>query len=155
MYRNLIYTVTAILIGGAAYYFHTAGVPGMITNGGDKRGNGVSAIEVFSGVYTCGATDGCETETKLVLQQDTTLDIISIVDNEQVSLGQGTWGIGKGGSLVFVINRSDGASPTSLIAKKVTHMKIEGFPTKKKLFPGMENPSFTRVREEVQSTVAN
>jgi hypothetical protein len=37
-----------------------------------------------------------------------------------------------------------GGVPRSLIAKKISTIRISGFSNKKALFPGMENPTFTR-----------
>lgn len=158
MYRYLIYAVTALIIGGAGYYFHSAGVPELVVSdiaNNDRRGNGVSAIEVFSGVYQCDESSGCKNVTKLILAEDTTLDVVAIVDGQDVSLGQGTWGVGQGGALVFILRREDGKNPSSLIAKKINSTKISELTPKKGLFDGMENPVFTRVRENQSSTVDN
>jgi hypothetical protein len=158
MYRNLIYLVVALLIGGAAYYFHSAGVPDLIANGADKRGNGVSAIEVFSGVYVCDATSGCENTTKIILSQDTTLDINATIDGQEVSIGQGTWAISGNGSLALSLQ--NGATelapfPSIIFAKKVSTLKLTGFSSKRGLFSGMKNPAFTHIREETESTISN
>lgn len=147
MYRNLIYTVTLILIGGAGYYFHSIGVPDLIIHGEDKRGNGVTSFEVFSGTYVCDSDSGCSNVTRIVLQEDTTLDIIETVDGQDISLAQGTWGIGGGGALILKFQSREGfssSSPSSLIVKKVSIVKLTGFSNGKGLYPGMDNPTFTR-----------
>lgn len=156
MYKQLIYGVSAMLIGGAAFYFNQAGVPDLIVNGGnDNRGNGVSAAQVFSGTYICKENTGCKNSTRLILEEDTTLDVVSTVDNREISLGQGTWGVGAGGAIVMIL-RNPGISidnyPSSLIATKVSGIKITGFSKKKPLFEGMEDPVFIREEENKPTT---
>lgn len=145
-YKALIALVTVVLIGGAGFYFNAVGVPDLIArdleSGKDGKTYGVSAVEVFSGAYECIEKTGCKNTTRLILQQDTTLDITALVDGQEVSLGQGTWGIGTNGALTVILQNSE---PGSLIAKKITTLTISGFSTRKGLFPGMENPTFNRV----------
>ena len=164
MYKGLIWLVTFFLIGGAGYYFHVAGVPDLviqdINQGGKGKSYGVSAIEVFSGIYECTDLSGCTVPTRLILQQDTTLDVTAIVDGKEVSFGQGTWGIGSNGSLIMLIQNPGNApagSPSTLIANKLSTIKITGFSTKKGLYPGMKNPIFTRIKptEETNPQSAN
>lgn len=147
MYKGLIVVVALLLIGGAGFYFKKAGVPDLVVkdiqNDGKKGGYGVSAIEVYSGEYECVEHTGCKNKTRIVLGQDTTFDIVATIDGQEVSLGQGTWGIGTNGALVIVLQNTN---PNSLIAKKISTLKITGFSEKKGLFPGMTNPTFTRVK---------
>ncbi len=147
MYKGLIVVVALFLIGGAGFYFKKAGVPDLVVQDinreGSRGGYGVSAIEVYSGEYECIENTGCKNKTRIVLGQDTTFDIVATVDGEEVSLGQGTWGIGTNGALVIVLQNTN---PNSLIAKRISTMKISGFSEKKGLFPGMEDPTFTRVQ---------
>ncbi len=153
-YRYLIYLVAFFLIGGAGYYFHLVGVPDLIVSdikNDDNRGNGASATQVFSGTYVCDHDSGCEHTTRIILEEDTTLDIITTIDGQDTSLAQGTWGVGTGGALIFKFNNNgdfSSTSPSSLIAKKVSSLKITGFSTTKGLYPGMKNPTFTRIEEE-------
>lgn len=148
MYKGLIVLVTVFLIGGAGYYFRQAGVPDLVVkdikadNSGSRAGYGVSAVDVYSGEYECVENTGCQNKTRIVLGQDTTFDIVANVGGEDVSLGQGTWGIGTNGSLVIVLQNTN---PNSLIAKKISTLRISGFSTKKGLFPGMIDPTFIRV----------
>jgi hypothetical protein len=147
MYKGLIVVVALLLIGGAGYYFKQVGVPDLVVQDinreGTRGGYGVSALEVYSGEYECVENTGCKNKTRIVLGQDTTFDIVATVDGEEVSLGQGTWGIGTNGSLVIVLQNTD---PNSLIAKKISTLRISGFSEKKGLFPGMKDPTFTRVK---------
>lgn len=158
MYKSLIVAVTLLLIGGAGYYFKQAGVPDLVTQnikqGKDSKSYGVSAMEVFSGLYECTEVNGCKNNTKLILEDDTTLDITATIEGQDVSLGQGTWGIGKDGSLILVLQTTDSSAgpPRSIIAKKISTLRISGFSNKKALFPGMENPTFTRIVEEAPET---
>lgn len=158
MYKGLIILVTIFLIGGAGYYFKKAGVPDLvvqdISKDGSRGGYGVSAIDVYSGEYECVENTGCENKTRIILGQDTTFDIVANVDGENVSLGQGTWGIGTNGTMVIILQNT---RPNSLIAKKISTLKISGFSTKKGLFPGMTDPTFTRVpgTDSGASTVSN
>lgn len=153
-YRYLIYLVVFFLIGGAGYYFHSAGVPDLIVSDiqhDDRRGNGASASSVFSGTYLCEKSSGCEYPTRIILEEDTTVDVIATIDGQDVSLGQGTWGVGGGGALVFKFQTSgsfSSTSPSSLVAKKVSIVKITGFSTTKGIYPGMQNPTFTRIQDE-------
>ena len=120
MYKGLIVAVVLLLIGGAGYYFKKAGVPDLVVQdiNNDGRGSyGVSAIEVYSGEYECVENTGCKNKTRIVLGQDTTFDITAIVDGQEVSLGQGIWGVGTDGTLVVKI---PSARPNSLIAKKIS-----------------------------------
>lgn len=153
MYKGLIVVVTLILIGGAGYYFKQAGVPDLVVSDvsreGTHGGYGVSAVEVFSGEYECIESSGCKNKTKIILAQDTTLDITATIDGEEVSLGQGTWGIGTNGALVIVLQSG---KPNSLIANKISTFKISGFSKKKGLFPGMEDPIFTRIKPTDQTS---
>lgn len=148
MYKQLIYAVVAMLIGGAAYYFNQAGVPGLASSG-DNRGNGVGAAQVFSGTYMCTEKSGCEYATTLTLEEDTTLDLTVAKDGQESSLGQGTWGVGTGGAIVMLL-RNPGLAietyPSSLIATKASSMKITGFSKKKPLFDGMKDPIFWRIK---------
>jgi hypothetical protein len=151
--KILIYSMMTLLIGGGGYYFHLAGVPDLIVNAsGDERTAGVSAMEVFSGTYECDGTSGCETVTRIILQEDTTMDIIGTVDGQDFSFGQGTWGVTKSGALIFLIQtkpaNATSSYPSSLIANKISSMKIWGFSKKKTLLPGMNNPIFTRVKAD-------
>jgi hypothetical protein len=146
-YKGLIIAVTLVLLGGAGYYFHSVGVTDLvthdITSGGQSgKSYGVSAIEVFSGSYECLEKNGCKNTTRLILEDDTTLDLTAIIDGKVVNLGQGTWGIGTNGALVIVLQNSN---PNAMIAKNISTLKISGFSTKKGLFPGMEDPTFTRI----------
>lgn len=156
VYKILIYSITILLIGGAGYYFHLAGVPDLIVQNatGDRKASGVSAIEVFSGTYECDTDSGCNTVTRLILQDDTTLDIVGTIDGQDFSFGQGTWGIGNNGSLILLIQRKPDTAttsyPSSLIANKISSIKLAGFSTKKGLLPGMKNPIFTRVRTDTE-----
>jgi hypothetical protein len=147
MYKGLIVAIALLLIGGAGYYFKQAGVPDLvvqdINRDGARGGYGVSAIEVYSGEYECVENTGCKNKTRIVLGQDTTFDIVAEIEGEKVSLGQGTWGIGTNGALVIVLQNTN---PNSLIAKKISTLKITGFSEKKGLFPGMKDPIFTRVK---------
>lgn len=154
MYKYLIIAVVFFLIGGAGYYYRESGVGDLVTQDivQDKNGKGygVSAIEVFSGMYECTATNGCRDTTRISLQQDTGADIIATIDNQEISLGRGTWGIGNDGSLVLIIQRTtiSSSTPSSLIAKKISTLKLSGFSTKRGLFPGMTNPTFLRIGNE-------
>ncbi len=158
MYKGLIVLVTLFLIGGAGYYFKHAGVPDLvvqdINRDGTRGGYGVSAVEVYAGEYECVENTGCKNKTRIILAQDTTLDITANVDGEEVSLGTGTWGIGTNGSLVIVLQNTN---PNSLIAKKISTLRISGFSQKKALFPGMVDPTFFRVQtlNQSNSTGAN
>lgn len=147
MYKALIALVALLLIGGAGYYFKKVGVPDLIVqdiNRDGARGSyGVSAIEVYSGEYECVENTGCKNKTRIILSQDTTFDITAVVDGQEVSLGQGIWGIGTDGTLLVKI---PSAKPSTLIAKKISTLRISGFSTKKGLFPGMENPTFIRTQ---------
>jgi hypothetical protein len=149
MYKGLIVAVALFLIGGAGYYFKQAGVPDLVVqdikNDKGTRGYGVSAIEVYSGEYECVEHTGCKNRTRIILGQDTTFDIIANIDGQDVSLGQGTWGIGTNGALVIVLQNTN---PNSLIAKKISILKISGFSEKKGLFPGMKDPTFVRTKAE-------
>lgn len=152
-YRILIYVVTAFLIGGAGYYFRKAGVPDLIVKNfsQDTKAVGVSALEVFSGMYECDTDSGCRDTIYISLQEDTTLDITATIDGQDIFLGRGTWGIGKNGSMVLLIERKpDNATttyPSSLIINKISSLKLSNFSTKKPLLPGMDNnPTFTRIR---------
>jgi hypothetical protein len=146
-YKGLIIVVALLLIGGAGYYFKQAGVQGLVTQDinrdGAKGGYGVSATEVYSGEYECTEANGCKNRTRMILGQDTTFDIVANIDGQDVSLGQGTWGIGTNGALVIVLQEG---KPNSLIAKKISTLRISGFSDKKGLFPGMTNPTFNRVQ---------
>ncbi len=157
MNRNLIYIVVAVLAGCGIYFMLSTGTTGLLMSGseaGDKRGSGASVAQVYSGVYVCDASSGCENTTRIALQEDTTLDIVATIDGQDLSLGQGTWGIGAGGALVLLIqNQASTTLPSSLIARKVTILKITNFSTKKPLFPGMNNPTFIRIPSD--STVDN
>ncbi len=157
LYKQLIYGVTLILIGTAGYYFHAAGVPGLVAQGSkDNRGSGVGAAEVFSGTYMCDENSGCNVPIKLVLEDDTTLDIISTVEGIDSSLGQGTWGVGTGGAIIMMIRNPGGQDenyPSSLIAAKVSSLRITGFSKKKPLLPGMKDPVFKRVDDRPKKTV--
>lgn len=162
MYKGLIVAVSLILIGTAGYFFYQGGMTNLITSDINNKGpkvTGVSAVEVFSGIYECIEKNGCENTTRLILGQDTTLDIIAIVDGQEISLGQGTWGVGSNGALVLIIGTtpdSPPGSPKSMIANNVSIIKISGFSKKKGLFPGMTDPIFTRVKNETsESTVSN
>ncbi len=152
-YKGLIVLVILFLIGGAGYYFHNAGVPDLVVqdiNRDSARGGyGVTAVEVFSGEYVCVENTGCKNKTRIILGQDTTLDITANVDGEEVSLGTGTWGIGTNGALVIVLQNTN---PNSLIAKKISTLKISGFSQKKALFPGMVDPTFFRVQSMNQAS---
>ncbi len=139
MYKGLIVAVALFLIGGAGYYFKQAGVPDLVVQDikNDK--------EVYSGEYECVEHTGCKNRTRIILGQDTTFDIIANIDGQDVSLGQGTWGIGTNGALVIVLQNTN---PNSLIAKKISILKISGFSEKKGLFPGMKDPTFVRTKAE-------
>lgn len=157
MYKGLIIAIALLLIGGAGYYFKQAGVSDLVTKDigreSSKGGYGVSATEVYSGEYECAEVNGCKNKTRMTLGQDTTFDIVANVDGQDISLGQGTWGIGTNGSLVIVLQSG---TPNSLIAKKISTLKISGFSTKKGLFPGMENPTFNRVQTtDTQATTGS
>lgn len=154
-YRILIYVVTAFLIGGAGYYFQKEGVLDLIAKNSsqDKGAVGSTAFEVFSGTYVCSEASGCDNDIKFVLQEDTSMDIIGEVNGEDVSLGQGTWGIGKNGSMILLIQRKpDNATstyPSSLIINKISTLRLSDFSTKKSLLSGMSaNSIFTRIRVE-------
>lgn len=158
IYKQLIYGVAALLIGGAAFYFNQAGVPSLVASGqNDRRGSGVSAAEVFSGIYLCNETSGCTRPIKIILEDDTTLDIMTTNDEGmEISLGQGTWGVGAGGAIVMIIRNSDSPEvnyPSSLIASNVNSMVITGFSKKKALLPGMETPIFKRIKEAAPKVV--
>jgi hypothetical protein len=60
--------------------------------------------------------------------------------------------VGKGGGAIVFKFQNTGdvssTSPSSLIAKKVSIVKITGFSTTKGLYPGMQNPTFKRVQDE-------
>lgn len=155
VYKGLIIGVALLIVGGALYYFQAQGTTSLISQGVKQGANGksygVSAMEVFSGLYECKEDSGCKYETKLLLEDDTTLDITATIEGQEVSLGQGTWGIGKDGSLVLVLQTTDsvaGGPPRSLIAKKISSLRISGFSNKKSLFQGMTNPTFVRVKND-------
>ncbi len=154
MYKGLILVITLLLIGGAGFYFKKVGVPDLVVQDinreGTRGGYGVSAVEVFAGEYDCVESTGCKNKTRIILAQDTTLDITATVDGEEVSLGQGTWGIGTNGALVIILQNTN---PNSLIAKKISTLKISGFSKSKGLFPGMDNPTFFRVQPTDQRTL--
>lgn len=152
-YKSLIYFVTVLLIGAAGYYFHKTGIPELIvkTFPEDKKTTGVSALEVFSGTYKCTGESGCHNPIQIVLEEDTTMDIVATVDGEDISLGQGTWGIGKNGTMVLLIERkpdmATSSYPSSLIINKISSLRLANFSTRKGLLPGMDtNPVFNRVQ---------
>ncbi len=153
MYKLLIFGIAIVLIGGAGYYYNSTGVPSLIAQNienGEKGGYGVSAAQVFSGTYECGPENGCEVVTHMILEEDTTLDIIAIIDGKDTPLGQGTWGIGTNGALILLLRTPMAASsdgyPTSMTANKMSGIRISGFSNKKPLFPGMKNPTFVRIK---------
>lgn len=151
MYKTLIVGAGSLLIGLGLFFFHQAGVPDLIAqdieNGGKSGRGGVSAFEVFSGVYECIAASGCKNPTRIILEQDTTADVVAVIDNQDVNLGQGTWGIGSNGALILMLKDTSEQTTKSIIAKKITTIRISNFSTKKPLYPGMENPTFTRIGE--------
>lgn len=148
MYKKLIYAVVILLVGGAGYYFNRAGVPELIVSGQDKRGSGVGAAQVFSGIYEC--VSGCQNPSRIILEEDTTVDVITTVEGQDKSLGQGTWGVGSGGAIVMVLRKPEwveGDYPSSVIINKASNLKLSHFSNKKPLLPGLEDPVFTRVAE--------
>lgn len=160
MYKGLIIFVTLLLIGGAGYYFKNAGATDLvaqgISQGAKGKSFGVSALSVFSGYYEC--KKGCEYTTRLILEEDTTLDFSATINGQDVSLGQGTWGIGKDGAIVFILQKTDpelGGYPRSLTAKKISSMQITGFSNQKNLFKGMEDPLFIRSSEKTDESTSS
>lgn len=142
-----------MLVGGAAYYFHIAGVPDLLFNGSsDRRGNGVSAAQVFSGTYLCDESSGCKYPIKLILEDDTTVDIVATINGNDSSLGQGSWDVNKSGGITMQIRNplaTDPDYPNSITATKVSGTRITGF-SSKSLLPGMENPIFKRTKTEAE-----
>lgn len=155
-YKGLIIGTVVVLIGGALYFFAKEGGLSLIGKSvsGDSKGYGASAMQVFSGLYECTEKTGCKHPTRLSLEEDTTLDVVATIDGQEVGLGQGTWGIGTDGSLILVLQSTDenlGGVPRSLIAKKISTLKITGFSNKKSLFSWMNNPSFMRIKSKGES----
>ncbi len=154
MYKYLVIGASLLIILAAGYYFNTTGGSDLVAQAvtqGTSDSEGVSAEQVFSGTYECGASSGCLIETKFILNDDTTLEVTaSVEENYEIKesvLGQGSWGIGNGGALVLMLNKELNASssyPTSIIAKKITNLVITDFSTKKSLYPWMKNPVFKR-----------
>lgn len=142
-----------MIVGGAAYYFHVAGIPDLLLNGSnDRRGNGVTAAQVFSGVYLCDESSGCKYPIRLILEDDTTVDIIASKDGGESSLGQGSWDVNKSGGITMQIRNplaTDPNYPSSITATKVSSTKITGF-SSKSLLPGMEDPVFKRTKTEAE-----
>lgn len=159
MYKKLIYAVTIMLIGAAAFYFNRAGVTGLVINGsGDNRGNGVGAAEVFSGTYICSITSGCTNLTKIILDEDTTVTLVAVINGQETPLGQGSWGVGTDGSIIMKL-QNPGLDienyPSTLIAKRASSIRITGFSTKRPLFDGMKNPIFNRQRDNYIQPATN
>jgi hypothetical protein len=156
MYRHLITGAILLLVGTGLYFFHQSGASELVANDIERggKGHGVDALEVFSGAYICDETSGCQGKTKLILEKDTTLDINYIDENgQEANLGQGTWGIGSNGAAIFLLQTlASSTYPKSLTANKVSIMKISGFSNKKKLFPGMKDPVFTRIKNNDEVT---
>lgn len=155
MYKYLIVGVTLLVVGGAGYYFNSSGGSDLIVQAiaqTDGENYGVSGIEVFSGTYSCDASDGCEQVTTLILSGDTTLEITRL-DEEglEQQIGTGSWGVGTGGALIFLINPTTSGTTTaafSFVAKKISILKLSGFSSKIKSYEGLNNPTFTRVSNE-------
>ena len=149
-YKFLIIASILFIIGSAVYFLNSSEgsdilVQALVEN--DPRNQGVSGINVYSGVYECTLDSGCLQTTSLILRDDTTSEI----EGEFKPLGRGTWGVGKNGALVFLLDPKslDLPSPRfSLVAKKVTTMNISDIGSKKNLYPGMTNPTFKRVSNE-------
>ncbi len=152
MYKYLIVGVTFLVLGGAGYYFNSSGGGDLIVQAiatADGENYGVSGIEVFSGKYECVEVDGCSPATYFVLNGDTTLEITSRKEGEEEqTIGTGTWGVGTGGALVFIIDPIT-TIPTrpgfSFVAKKIDSLRISGFSNKISLYEGLKDPIFTRI----------
>lgn len=151
----MIVGVTILLLGGAAYYFNRTGGADLLVQAvaqGDATG-GVSATEVYSGTYTCTSESGCEKKLFLILNGDTTLEIqeqLSIDEGDgRKTIGTGSWGVGNGGAIIFLVDAitTDNKKGFSLIAKKVSSLKISAFSNPKNFYPGMKDPEFTRISE--------
>lgn len=156
MYKYLIVGVTFLVLGGAGYYFNSSGGGDLIVQAiatTDGQNYGVSGVEVFSGKYECGTSDGCSSTTYFVLNGDTTLEITSVKEGEddEQTIGTGTWGVGSGGALVFIIDPVTTAptrSGFSFVAKKIDSLTISGFSNKVSSYEGLKDPTFTRISNQ-------
>lgn len=154
MYKYLIVGVTFLVLGGAGYYFNSSGggdlVAQAIVNGDGAKG-GTSA-ELYSGTYECTSDTGCETPYLFILNDDTTFEVLEVVGTEEEDtkklISTGSWGLGSGGTIVFLIDAipSENKVSFSIIAKKITSLKISDFTNTKKLYPGMKSPIFKRIK---------
>lgn len=148
-YRALIFGVILLTIGGGGYYFKKAGVPDLVVqdikDGGGGKSYGVSALEAYSGVYECTVKTGCITPTKIILSKDTSMDIISTVNEEEESLGQGVWKIGTGGAIVLMIQNGGPIPGTLITIRKINLIRLSELSSKSPLFEGMKNPIFNRI----------
>ena len=151
MYKYLIIAVTFFGVGGAGYYFNSSGGGDLLVRAIAESDNkeGVSSEEIFSGTYRCTLESGCTTTTYFVLHSDTMLEINqeNMETGELTAVGSGSWGVGQGGAIVFLIDaRDSGVTPGfSFVAKKIDILKLSGFSSKIKQYPGIENPTFRRV----------
>ena len=150
MYKYLIVGVTVLLLGSAGYYFRTSSGTDMIEQAVAMNDgtNYAGATEVFSGPYRC--TIGCPTTTIFVLHDDSTFEALTTSgDGERSPFATGSWGVGNGGALVFVIDpvtNGTTSPPFSFMAKKVSSYKLMKFSAKIKNF-GLKDPTFTRISE--------
>ena len=145
MYKYLIIAVVFFIVGGAGYYFNSSGGSKLLVAAISEGKEGVSSSEVFSGVYECTTETGCNGITHLALNPDGAAEVLA-VSEETVPLSKGTWGVAHGGSMVLLFEKAASSTyPTSITIKQVSIMKLSNFSTKKKLFPGMFNPTFKRV----------
>ncbi len=154
MLRYIAYSFIICVLLGVGYYAHTLTGQDLIIQAvttSDAANSGVPATEIFSGRYQCASDSGCSHTTLLKLHDDTTMEISSQTDAGEVLLGKGTWGVGRNGVLIFLVQPTpEGSSSTagfSLIAKKATTLNISDFSSKKNLYPWMSNPNFRRTAE--------
>lgn len=152
MYKSLIVGMSVLLIGLAGFFLQKGGLGGLLVNGAHENGEslseGSSAAEVFSGIYECNQKSGCKNLSHLFLNDTKMLNLNATINGQNVTLGEGHWDVRKDGSMVLVFQKTDetfGGVPRSIIAKKISILKIKGFSNNKALFDGMSNPTFVRV----------
>lgn len=150
MYKYLIVGVALLIIGSAGYYFRSSGGSDLVTQAiaANDNEDGTSSSDVFSGPFVCEI--GCSAPTYFLLHDDTTLEILTKDEaGERVGLATGSWGVGNGGAIVFLIDAvtTGTTSPSySFVAKKASSYRITKFSAKIKNL-GLENPSFKRIGE--------
>jgi hypothetical protein len=149
MYKYLVVGVLFCTIGGAGYYLKKSGGADFLVKAMSQNSEGVSLTEVFSGTFECTSELGCDGVTKLFLNPDATVEVLRVAsdENDSETLGKGTWGVAHSGAIVLLLDKPRNASstyPTSITVKQVSVLRLSNFSTKKKLFPGMDNPTFKR-----------